>query len=582
MPESRDKPGNKEVNEAKYKMDPVLEIAHLNGLLDDAACEEILEEQTRTSKTSRDIIVDGGYLVEDDLLGAMAAYNNSEVVTLAGIDIPADVLKMVPGSVARMYSVVPVESSAGGLTLAAPSIPSPIVSDELVFVLSKELTFVLARQREIADCISRYYGDDSSAVDNFLTGLEEFETESSVGLSADQELDERALADASAAAPVVRLVQLVLLQAVNARASDIHFEPFEKEFHIRYRVDGALYEMTPPPKSLALPVISRIKVMSGLNIAERRLPQDGRIQIPVGGRQIDFRVSSLPTQFGESVVLRVLDRSVVSLDLENLGMPEDVFNDLGSDIDKPNGIIIVTGPTGSGKTTTLYSCLRRINKEGNKLLTAEEPVEYDIDGIVQVPINPLQGNTFPKVLRAFLRQDPDIIMVGEIRDLETAQIAVQASLTGHLVFSTLHTNDAAGAVTRLVDMDVAPYLIASTLEAVLGQRLVRTICTSCKRAYEPTPEMLKQLELTPEQVQGRPFYFGAGCDKCNQSGYRKRKGLYEYLRVTDPLRVLISERKPTLTLRQKARELGMRTMREDGVLNILDGNTTVDEVLRYT
>ncbi len=575
--------GTNAVNEANYHMDPVLEVVYVNGFLDDAACDEIIEEQSRTSKTVRDIIVDGGYLTEDDLLGAMAAYNGCEVVALLGIDIAPEVLKTVQGSVARMYGVIPVDATPASVTLAASSLPSPIVSDELNFVLSKEVKFVLARQREITDCISRYYGDDSSAVDNFLSGIEEFEAGmSEIGITDDQNIDERALADASASAPVVRLVQLVLLQAVNARASDVHFEPFEKEFHIRYRVDGALYEMTPPPKSLALPVISRIKVMAGLNISERRLPQDGRIQIPVGGKQIDLRVSCLPTQFGESVVLRVLDRSVVSLDLENLGMPEDVYTSICDDVEKPNGIIIVTGPTGSGKTTTLYSCLRRINKEGNKLLTAEEPVEYDIDGIVQVPINPLQGNTFPKVLRAFLRQDPDIIMVGEIRDLETAQIAVQASLTGHLVFSTLHTNDAAGAVTRLVDMDVAPYLIASTLEAVLGQRLVRTICTSCKRSYEPTPELLKRFELTSEQIQGRPFYFGAGCDKCNQSGYKKRKGLYEYLRVSDPLRILIAERKPTLTLREKARELGMRTMREDGILNILDGNTTADEVLRYT
>ncbi|MGI5869225.1 MAG: GspE/PulE family protein [Kiritimatiellia bacterium] len=566
--------------EPSYKIDPVLEIAHVNGLLNVMACDEIAEMHQRSGRSIRDIIVDGGYIAEDDLLGAMAAYSGSEVVTLAGIDISPEILRTVQGSVARMYSVVPVDATPTSVVLACASIPSPVVSDELVFVLSKEVQFVLARQREIHDCISRYYGDDSSAVDNFLTGMEEFKAEAVVGDMDD--MDEAAVAAASASAPVVRLVQLVLLQAVNARASDIHFEPFEKEFQIRYRVDGALYEMTPPPKSLALPVISRIKVMSGLNIAERRLPQDGRIQIPIGNRQIDLRVSTLPTQFGESVVLRVLDRSVVSLDLENLGMSEDVYNALGEDIEKPNGIIIVTGPTGSGKTTTLYSCLRRINKEGNKLLTAEEPVEYDIDGIVQVPINPLQGNTFPLVLRAFLRQDPDIIMVGEIRDLETAQIAVQASLTGHLVFSTLHTNDAAGAVTRLVDMDVAPYLIASTLEGVLGQRLVRLICTNCKQPYEPTPEILHSLDLTPEQVGGRPFYYGAGCDTCNQSGYRKRKGLYEYLRVTDPLRTLITERQPTLVLKEKARELGMRTMREDGILNIFDGNTTVDEVLRYT
>lgn len=568
------------MSEKKFSIDPVLDIVNMHGLLDDATCEDILEEHNKTGKTVRDIIVDGGYLEEDELLNAMASYNGCEVISLKGTDIPPDVLKTVQGSVARMYGVVPVEAYEGAVVLATSSIQSPIVSDELHFVLSRDISFVLARQEEIEDCISRYYGDDSSTMDNFISGLSEFEVDEHLDDGA--EVDERALADASSSAPVVRFVSVVLQQAVNARASDIHFEPFEKEFRIRYRVDGALYEMTPPPKSLALPVISRIKVIAGLNIAERRVPQDGRIQLPVGGRQIDLRVSCLPTQFGESVVLRVLDRSVVSLDLENLGMPEYLYDAICEDITKPNGIIIVTGPTGSGKTTTLYSCLRRINKEGTKLLTAEEPVEYDIDGIVQVPINPVQGNTFPLVLRAFLRQDPDVIMVGEIRDLETAQIAVQASLTGHLVFSTLHTNDAAGAVTRLVDMDVAPYLIASTLEAVLGQRLVRTICKSCKTAYDPSDDILHQIELTREETGGRQFYFGAGCDQCNKAGYKGRKGLYEYLRVTEPIREMITDKRPTLAIREKARELGMRTMREDGVMNILDGYTTVDEVLRYT
>ena len=416
--------------EKNYSSDPVLESLHATGMLDDAACDEILEEQERSGKEPRDIIVDGNYLTEDDLLGSIAANAGSEVVTLAGVDINPDYLAAVKGSVARMYNVVPIEADDASVTLATYTIPSPLVSDELGFVLGKEIRFAFARKQEVLDCISRYYGSAESSVDNYLA-LTDFET-TGVGVGDEAEMDEKALSEAASAAPVVRLVQLVLLQAVQARASDIHFEPFEKEFHIRYRVDGALYEMTAPPKTLATPVISRIKVMSGLNIAERRLPQDGRIQLPVGGRVIDLRVSCLPTQFGESVVLRVLDRSVVSLDLENLGMPEDVYDSIGADIEKPNGILIVTGPTGSGKTTTLYSCLRRINKEGTKILTAEEPVEYDIDGLVQVPINPIQGNTFPLVLRAFLRQDPDVIMVGEIRDLETAQIAVQASLTGRV------------------------------------------------------------------------------------------------------------------------------------------------------
>jgi type IV pilus assembly protein PilB len=340
--------------------------------------------------------------------------------------------------------------------------------------------------------------------------------------------------------------------------------------------------MAPPPKHLALPVTSRIKVISGLNIAERRLPQDGRIQLTVGGRQIDFRVSTLPTQFGESVVLRVLDRSVVQLDLDNIGMPEDVYQNFCADIDKPNGIVIVTGPTGSGKTTTLYSALRRLNKIDAKLLTAEEPVEYDIEGIIQIPIHEAIGLTFARALRAFLRQDPDIIMVGEVRDIETSEIAIQASLTGHLVFTTLHTNDAPGAITRLIDMGVEPFLISSTLEGVLAQRLVRTICPNCKTAYQPTPEILEQLNLNAEQVGSQPFYYGVGCLQCNETGYRGRRGVYEYLRVTDPIRELISERKPTLVIRDKAIELGMRPLREDGIRCILDGYTTVEEVLKYT
>jgi type IV pilus assembly protein PilB len=394
--------------------------------------------------------------------------------------------------------------------------------------------------------------------------------------------DTRGIQEAAGSAPVIRFVNLVLYQAVQDRASDIHFEPFENLFNIRYRVDGALYEMAPPPKRLALPVISRLKVMAGLNIAERRLPQDGRIQITIAGRHVDFRVSSLPTQFGESVVLRVLDRSVVSLDLDNIGLPEDVYRKFLEDIEKPNGIVVVTGPTGSGKTTTLYSALRRINTVESKLLTAEDPVEYEIDGIVQVPINEAIGNSFERVLRAFLRQDPDVLMIGEVRDLTTAHIAIHASLTGHLVFSTLHTNDAAGAVTRLIDMDVEPYLISSTLEAVVGQRLLRKICDNCKTAYKPDDKILQRLGVARQDVGNQSFYYGSGCTHCNGSGFRGRKGVFEYLSVSDPVRELINQRQPTLVIRTRAIELGMRTLRQDGIRNILDGYTTVEEVLRYT
>jgi type IV pilus assembly protein PilB len=479
-----------------------------------------------------------------------------------------------------MYSVLPIYATAGTVTLATSNLVDPHVMDELMFVLTKDVQFAMARQKDVADLVKEHYGDESASVSDMLNSLE---SDLTLDTSLDvDETDDKSLESAAAAAPVVRFVNLVLYQAVTDRASDIHFEPFETDFKIRYRVDGALYEMSPPPRRLALPIISRIKVMSGLNIAERRVPQDGRIALTVAGHQVDLRVSCLPTAHGESVVLRVLDRSAVSLDIENIGLPEDIYEVLTMDIEKPNGIIVVTGPTGSGKTTTLYSCLRRINSVESKLLTAEEPVEYDMDGIVQVQINPSAGNTFIKVLRAFLRQDPDIIMIGEIRDLETAEIAVQASLTGHLVFSTLHTNDAAGAVTRLIDMDVAPYLIASTLEAVLAQRLVRTICLNCKEGYVPDDDTLERMELKRQDVGDRSFYYGRGCSKCNGTGYKGRKGVFEYLRVSDPIRDLINERRPTLFIRERARELGMRTMREDAIRNVLDGYTTVDEILRYT
>jgi type IV pilus assembly protein PilB len=396
--------------------------------------------------------------------------------------------------------------------------------------------------------------------------------------------DENALAvEAEAnATPIIRFVDLILFQAIQDRASDIHFEPFENEFKIRYRVDGALYEMAPPPRHLALPVISRVKVMANMNIAERRLPQDGRIQKNVAGRSVDLRVSTLPTQFGESVVLRVLDRSTVNLDLEALGLPEYIYEYILEIINRPNGIFIVTGPTGSGKTTTLYSCLRRINTIDSKLLTAEEPVEYDLEGIVQVPVNEAIGLTFARILRAFLRQDPDRIMVGETRDLETAQISIQASLTGHLVFTTLHTNDAPGAITRLIDMGVEPFLISSTLEAVLGQRLLRSICPQCRTTYQPTEALLEQLGLSRRDIGAKNFFYGKGCDACNQTGYKGRKGIYELLKITDPLRELINERAPTVTLKEKAVELGMVTLRQDGLRSIFAGDTTIEEVLKYT
>ncbi len=562
--------------------DPLIQALMDQHILASEQLDDIEEEHVRTGKSVREIILNMELISEDDLLAVIAENLGTQVVNLPEMDIPPDVVRSVPPSLARMYTVVPIRREANSVTVATYDLVNPAMMDELMFVLSQDVNFVMAREDDIRARVAEFYGDDSAAVNEMLSHLES-EFESGEGLPDIGNTDDSAaIEEAAGSAPVIRYVNLVLYQAVNARASDIHFEPFENEFKIRYRVDGALYEMAPPPKRLGLPVISRIKVVANLNIAERRLPQDGRIQMTVAGRPVDFRVSTLPTVHGESVVLRVLDRSVVSLDLANLGMPDDVYGAFETDVLKPNGIIVVTGPTGSGKTTTLYSALNRINTIENKLLTAEDPVEYEIDGIIQVPINEAIGNGFDKVLRAFLRQDPDILMIGEIRDLDTAQIAIRASLTGHLVFSTLHTNDAAGAITRLIDMDVEPFLISSTLEAVLGQRLVRKICENCKKPYKPDKTTLDRLGISERDVGDRPFYQGAGCATCNNTGYRGRKGIYEYLSITDPIRDLINQRQPTLVIRTRAIELGMRTLRQDGIRNILDGYTTIDEVLKYT
>jgi type IV pilus assembly protein PilB len=457
----------------------------------------------------------------------------------------------------------------------------PARADEIQFAVKRDLQVVVADPAEIDKTIERVYGQGEN--ENFAEILKELDANKDIAREVTEAGDDAKLIEAAAnEVPIVKFVNLVLQQAVQDRASDIHFEPFETEFRIRYRVDGALYEMSPPPKQLALAVISRIKVMSNLNISERRMPQDGRINLNLLGKQVDLRVSTLPTAFGESVVLRVLDRSSVNLELESLGFPKPVFDFVTEVIQRPNGIFVVTGPTGCGKTTTLYSCLRRVNVIDSKLLTAEDPVEFDIEGIMQVGINDAAGMTFGKALRSFLRQDPDIIMVGEMRDLETAQISVQASLTGHLVLSTLHTNDSPGAVTRLVDMGVEPFLISSTLMGVLGQRLVRTICKNCRTPFEPTEKQLEMLNLSPHDLGEKIFYYGRGCQTCNDTGYKGRKGIFELLIVSEPIRTLINERAPTVVVRQKAMELGMVTLREDGLRGIFEGDTTIEEVVKYT
>ncbi len=559
------------------------ELIRERSLVSPEQMRELQEEHDRTGKPLTQIIVDFGLMSEDQLLQAVAEHLNLEFLNLETIDLQQNVLRSMPSSVARMYGAVPVSLQGNTITVAVLDPYNPQLVEELSFVLGKDVQLAVAPSKQIEAAIARYFSEESGSLKDVLEDMEEqlasaevVETVTKGGGGA------AALEELASQAPIVRFVNLILFQAIQDRASDIHFEPFEDEFKIRYRVDGALYEMAPPPKHLSLPVISRIKVMSNLNIAERRLPQDGRIQINLAGKQVDLRVSTLPTQYGESVVLRVLDRTVVNLEIESLGLPDDIREKLAEIIHIPNGIVIVTGPTGSGKTTTLYSCLKRINTVDLKLLTAEDPVEYDIEGIMQVPVNEAVGMTFARALRAFLRQDPDVIMVGEMRDLETAQISIQASLTGHLVFTTLHTNDAPGAVTRMIDMGVEPFLITSTLEGVLAQRLVRTVCKKCKVAYEPTDVVLSELGLTRTDVQGRPFYYGKGCMECNETGYRGRKGLFEMLIISEPIRELINMRAPSGVIRAKAIELGMRTLREDGIRSILDGVTTVEEVLKYT
>ena len=563
--------------------DPFLQQLLEDELVSPEQIQELLDERARTGKTVREILLALELLSENELMHIIAAQLSARVFDLNKAEISDELFRSIPASVARMYNVLPIEINKQSVVLATCDLLSPELVDELRFVLSRDVAFVVVREQELCSLLNEHYGDESASMTGILSALEGELKDANDFLKAESARHhDVSLEQAASAKPVIRFVNLVLYQAAQDKASDIHFEPFEDEFKIRYRVDGALYELTPPPIHLALPVVSRIKVIAGLNIAERRLPQDGRIQIPIGGRIIDFRVSTLPTQFGESVVLRVLDKSVVSLDLDLIGMPQRMLKTFLEDIQKPNGIIVVTGPTGSGKTTTLYSALSRINTIERKILTAEDPVEYDIEGIIQVPINESIGLSFAHALRSFLRQDPDVVMVGEIRDLETAQIAIQASLTGHLVFSTLHTNDAPGAINRLIDMNVEPFLIASTVEAVVGQRLIRTICSHCKAPYEPEKKMLARLGLSRDSLGGRPFYFGKGCQHCHYTGYSGRCGIYEYLRNADPIRAMISERKPTLHIREKAKELGMRTLREDGIRCVLDGITTCEEVLRYT
>ncbi len=545
------------------------------GLIASEETDDFLESLSVSGKGICEALVDFG-IPKDQFYQAIADSLGTDAVSLEGFEPPSELLKCIPAGLAVLHKALPVGASGQTLQVVLVDPFNLQTAEDLRFSLGRDVQVLVAPTEQVESLVRKHYGSEAGSMDDILAQL-------GVEISSpDGPMDAAALEAEANAAPIIRYVDLVLHQAISDRASDVHFEPFENEFKIRYRVDGALYEMSPPPRNLALPVISRVKVMANLNIAERRLPQDGRIQKMIGGKPVDLRVSTLPTQFGESVVMRVLDRSAVNLDLKTLGMPPAIHNYILNTIQKPNGIFIVTGPTGSGKTTTLYAALNEINTVDSKVLTAEDPVEYDIEGIIQVPINDTIGLNFARVLRAFLRQDPDRIMVGETRDIETAQIAIQAALTGHLVFTTLHTNDAPGAVTRLMDMGVEPFLISAALEGVLGQRLIRKICVNCRVPYEPSESVLAQLGLSPHEIGDKNFYYGRGCEVCNNTGYKGRKGIYELLDVSDPIRQMINERAPGVVLKQKAIELGMTTLRMDGLRSIYEGETTIEEVLKYT
>ncbi|MAB90875.1 MAG: pilus assembly protein PilB [Planctomycetes bacterium] len=545
------------------------QILKAQGVCHQGQLQEALSVQREKGGQIGKILIDLEHITREELLRALAEQAGMPTVDLK-VDPPSDaLLEKIDPQTAQAFRVVPFNVEAGVLHVALADPMNTSILDDLGFMTGMTVKGALADEGTIDEIIRKRYVQEED-LDSLLDNLE------AEALSID---DADALARST---PVVRLLNHVLFAAIRDRSSDVHLEPFEDEFKIRYRVDGTLFELRSPPKHLAEALISRVKVLANLDIAESRIPQDGRIDLLVGGRQVDIRVSTLPTMFGESCVMRVLDRSVVSLDIENLGLRADEMATVKELIARPHGIVLVTGPTGSGKTTTLYSCLNAINDEEIKIITTEDPVEYDLDGIVQVQVNEDIGVTYASCLRSILRQDPDKILVGEIRDEDTATIAVEAALTGHLVFSTLHTNDAPSALTRLVDIGVAPYLAAATLEAVVAQRLVRTICDNCREWARPSDEVISELGLTRDVVGDKEFAFGRGCDLCHETGYRGRMALFEIMIMNDAIAELLVDGASLQAVRDQAREFGMRSLRDAGVLAVFDGQTTPEEIVRET
>jgi len=553
------------------------------GFMDDAQLESIYEEMRTTDRRLAEIAAERGLVNEEQILQATAEVHGMRVANLEDTRPHPDAIKVVPKNMAELYKIVPLTYDNGTLSVALSDPNNLQAMDDLKNMLGiPSVHPVLAPPKQIEALLTKAYsGEKEESITGLIAALEATDIgANTVGRETSIDLDD--MVELANSAPVRKLINMVLLMAIRDHSSDVHFEPFEDEYKMRYRCDGVLYEMVPPPRHLATAIASRIKVMANLDIAERRLPQDGRIELNVGGNPVDMRVSVLPTLFGESVVIRVLDRTNVGLSLDRIGMPPDILAMFRQVIKKPNGIVLVTGPTGAGKTTTLYSALSELNDIDSKIITTEDPVEYEIDGIVQCPINHDIDLTFAAALRSILRQDPDIILVGEIRDLETAQIAIQASLTGHLVFSTLHTNDAPSSITRLRDMGVEPFLITATVEAIEAQRLVRKTCPHCRASYDPTREQLMEINLKPEELKGRQFYYGEGCDKCNNLGFKGRTGLYELLIMNDDLRDMVSRGASTDAIRQYTRKTGTSSLRDAGLRALFSGVTTLDEVVRET
>lgn len=563
-----------------FQQRPLGQILKDVGVITGEELKRALQEQKSTHERLGKILIKNNYATEEEILNALGKQFDMGVISLKDHKIDETVLDTISPPFAHLYKVIPVEKKGDTLTVALADPLNVHALDDLRLIVDGQVKPVIASEGEVMQAIEKYYGVGEDTVEEMIESMSG-ETTAEMREEAPEE-DIADLKRMASEAPIIKLVNLILMQAIKDRASDIHIEPFVDCLKVRYRVDGVLHEIAPPPTHLQSAIISRLKIMADLNIAERRLPQDGRIKLVMGGKEIDLRVSCLPTIFGESVVMRVLDKTAIMTELEQLGFSKEIEEQIKELIHRPNGIILVTGPTGCGKTTTLYASLARINKPDLKIITLEDPVEYQLHGIIQQHVNPKIGLTFTRGLRHILRQDPDVILVGEIRDLETAQLAIQASLTGHLVFSTLHTNDAPGTITRLIDMGIEPFLITSTVEAILAQRLVRTVCKKCKEPYIPDPRVVKDIGLTKDNIAGVKFYRGKGCPECGHTGYYGRSAIAELLLMNDPLRELILTRAATSTITAKARETGMGSLFEDGWKKVMAGETTIEELSRAT